>query len=152
MRSLSRSLFRAVMLRRLRHETSVVLVAILAVSSAASCTAPPDVRPALADWWVNRLAALAGDRPAPSATGPVSWSVCLSLSSPRGAPEEGGSTWTGSTFLRHAEPIDALQSSEQLPVPRLANEILNPTVRRSPPDDVAMIQCGVSYFAYFVVR
>lgn len=43
-----------------------VVVAVLALA-AASCTAPSGLRPAHADWWLNRLAALAGDRPAPPA-------------------------------------------------------------------------------------
>ena len=65
MRSLFLSPFRAVMSRRLRHATSVVLVAILAVSSAASCTALPEDRPEIAAWWANRVVALAGGRPEP---------------------------------------------------------------------------------------
>ena len=46
---------------------AVLLVVGLAVYRAASCTAPPAVQPALGDWWANRRAAFAGDRPEPPA-------------------------------------------------------------------------------------
>ena len=42
---------------------AVLLVAVLTVSPAASCTAPPPMHPAITEWWAKRLAGLAGNRP-----------------------------------------------------------------------------------------
>ena len=42
---------------------AVLFVAVLTVSAAASCTGPPSMHPAIADWWANGLATLAGNRP-----------------------------------------------------------------------------------------
>ena len=51
-------------------------VVILAISPAASCTAPLAVHPAFGEWWANRLATFAGDRPAkPSMLALSSWST-----------------------------------------------------------------------------
>ena len=46
---------------------AVLFLAVFAVFPAASCTAPLAVQPTIADWWANRRAALAGNRPEPPA-------------------------------------------------------------------------------------
>ena len=42
---------------------AVLFVAVLTVSPAASCTAPHSMDAGITDWWANRLAGLAGNRP-----------------------------------------------------------------------------------------
>ena len=112
--------------------------------AAASCTAPSGVRSAPADWWLNRLAALAGDRPAPPVGLYVSsWTLgrysLVWAPGPAFLPESPAERWELSVDRGPWIPYDVQR------LDRGTTSVLFMSVESPPPDDGALLSVrGVS--------